>query len=192
MKSKIGYIIAIILLLLIASAICTSCKTQYVPVKYVHTDVKQVENHDTIIANQRTVNVDVPLPVVKLMNVTKDTISVLQNGLYKSVASIKDGILSHMIETLPGAKLKAKVQVGDTTKIHNSSVKENKSDSIPVPYPVTKYVEKKLSWWQKTIMKVGYVGLVAIVIALVYGCVKFYKKFNIASIISKIIMILLL
>lgn len=26
----------------------------------------------------------------------------------------------------------------------------SKRDSVPVPYPVTEYVEKELSWWQKT------------------------------------------
>lgn len=39
-------------------------------------------------------------------------------------------------------------------------------DSIPTPYPVTKYVEKKLSKWQQLMMGLGY-ALLAIIISVV-------------------------
>ena len=49
-------------------------------------------------------------------------------------------------------------EVHDTTYVA-------KHDSVPVPYPVTKYVEKQLSWWQKTLMYAGGIfGLFIIVI----------------------------
>ena len=49
-------------------------------------------------------------------------------------------------------------EVHDTTYVA-------KRDSVPVPYPVTKYVEKQLSWWQKTLMYAGGIfGLFIIVI----------------------------
>lgn len=69
------------------------------------------------------------------------------------------------------------------------SALQSKTDSIPQPYPVykNKYIEKKLSGWQKIIMKVGYAGLIAIILTLVYGGVKAWKKFNVADILSQII-----
>ena len=49
-------------------------------------------------------------------------------------------------------------EVHDTTYVA-------KHDSVPVPYHVTKYVEKQLSWWQKTLMYAGGIfGLFIIVI----------------------------
>ena len=46
-----------------------------------------------------------------------------------------------------------------------------KHDSVPVPYPVTKYVEKQLSWWQKTLIYAGGIfGLfiIIVIIGLLY------------------------
>ena len=48
-----------------------------------------------------------------------------------------------------------KKEVHDTTYI-------SKTDSVPVPYPVTEYVEKPLAWWQKWLMWMG-VSLMVIV-----------------------------
>lgn len=56
-------------------------------------------------------------------------------------------------------------EVHDTTYVA-------KHDSVPVPYPVTKYVEKQLSWWQKTLMYAGGIfGLfiIIVIIGLLYG-----------------------
>ena len=54
-------------------------------------------------------------------------------------------------------------EVHDTTYVA-------KHDSVPVPYPVTKYVEKQLSWWQKTLIYAGGIGIVSfIIIGLLYG-----------------------
>ena len=49
-------------------------------------------------------------------------------------------------------------EVHDTTYVA-------KHDSVPVPYPVTKYVEKSLTFWQKLLMWFGGIsGLLVIVI----------------------------
>jgi hypothetical protein len=176
MEKKINWLINIAIMLFMINTVCSCKTTQYVPIKEVHTDVRFVDKHDTVISNQRTVSVDVPLPIVKLQNITKDTVSVLTDGLYRSVASVKDGILSHMLETIPSAKLKSNVQVQDTTKIHNNSTKESRVDSIPVPYPVYKYIDKELSWWQTLVMDMGYVFIGAILLAIVYLIVKLGRE----------------
>ena len=41
---------------------------------------------------------------------------------------------------------------------------QSKTDSIPVPYPVTQYVEKKLSTWQVVLMTIGTLTLMGIII----------------------------
>lgn len=72
-------------------------------------------------------------------------------------------------------------------KLRLDSVLHSKVDSVPKPYPVNKYVEKKLSSWQSMVMKIGYAGMIIIILALVYAGIKLWSKFNISSIISKII-----
>jgi len=39
-------------------------------------------------------------------------------------------------------------------------------DTIPQPYPVTQYVEKKLSWMQKALITIGFLTLMGLVIAI--------------------------
>lgn len=64
---------------------------------------------------------------------------------------------------------------GDTVRIEKwhtkyiekqvrDTVYQSKTDSIPVPYPVTKYVEKPLGWFEKLLMWTGILALMAIVI----------------------------
>ena len=48
-----------------------------------------------------------------------------------------------------------------------------RTDSVPVPYPVTKYVEKKLSWFQKTLIGVGILSIMALVIFIAFKLKRF-------------------
>lgn len=48
-------------------------------------------------------------------------------------------------------------QVHDTTYI-------SKTDTVPQPYPVTEFVEKKLSTWQVVLMTIGTLTLMGIII----------------------------
>lgn len=171
MDKKVKYIIAIILLLIIASAICSCKTTKYVTVPEYHSDTVRISSHDTIIVKQHAENVSVPLPTVYLSNVTKDTVSTLKDGLYKSVASIKDGLLYHSLFTLPNAKLDTKVNASDTTKIHHNALNINRVDSIRVPYPVTKNIEvHSMYWYQKIFM---WIGIVCLVLVIGYLVIKF-------------------
>ena len=62
-------------------------------------------------------------------------------------------------------------QVTDTTYI-------SKVDSIPVPYPVTEYVEKKLNLWQRLRLHLGNIMLALMGGAVLYGVAKLYLKFK--------------
>lgn len=85
-----------------------------------------VETHDTTKITQRLVPTEVDVPAAHMERTTNDTTSVLETDLYKSMASWKDGILHHTLDAKPGAKVKGKVVVTDTTK---SSSRKNEIKS---------------------------------------------------------------
>ena len=156
------------LLMLIASAVCSCTTTKFVPLREYHSDTVRISSHDTIIVTQHAQNVSVPLPTVYLSNTTKDTVSVLADGLYRSRASIKDGLLHHSLYTLPNAKVDAKVNAKDTTKIHHDAINVNQVDSIKVPYPVVKEkIIYELHWWQKPFYYLGFIAAIIICIYII-------------------------
>lgn len=55
--------------------------------------------------------------------------------------------------------------------VHDTSVVV-RVDSVPVPYPIEKKVEKQLSWWQRSQMYAGDVLLVLLAGGIVYGILK--------------------
>lgn len=62
-------------------------------------------------------------------------------------------------------------------KLKTDTIYEHKVDSVGVPYPVEKLVEKKLNWWQKFRLTLGDTALIALLGLLIYGAFKIYKKF---------------
>lgn len=58
-----------------------------------------------------------------------------------------------------------------------SAQKDSVHDSIPVPYPVEKKVPAEISWWNATMIRLGYVLLFVIAGAIVWLIVK--KKLHI-------------
>lgn len=57
--------------------------------------------------------------------------------------------------------------------LEHDTVYKARTDSVPVPYPVTKYVEKKLSWFQKTLTGVGILSIMALVIFIAFKLKRF-------------------
>lgn len=49
-------------------------------------------------------------------------------------------------------------------KLVHDTLYQSKTDSIPVPYPVTQYVEKELSTWQVVLMTIGTLTLMGIIV----------------------------
>lgn len=60
-------------------------------------------------------------------------------------------------------------------RIRIDTLYQSKTDSIPVPYPVEKLVEKKLSWWQKSLMWAGGIESLLIIVVLT-GCIVIGKR----------------
>ena len=48
-------------------------------------------------------------------------------------------------------------------QVHDTIYK-SRTDSVPVPYPVEKLVDKPLAWWQKTLMYVGWLSILILCI----------------------------
>ena len=166
MDKKIGYIIAIIVLLLIASAVCSCKSTQYVPVKEVRVDTIYKASKDSIRWLEK----------MHLIDSVRWRDSTLVKMDYKGVVVYKEVWHSREHST----------SLTDSTKYYKhelDSVMHAKATTIYKD----KYIEKKLSWWQRTTQGIGYIGLIAILILALYYGVKLYKKFNISSIIGKII-----
>ena len=69
-------------------------------------------------------------------------------------------------------------------KLLKDTISISKTDSIPYPVEVPKYVDKKLSWWQSTLLYTGAIAWIVAIIGLAYWT---NKRFNWLSLILKLI-----
>lgn len=130
----VGYVLALIILLLFNWILGSCTTTKYVTIPEHHTDtlVQTKVQHDSIVL--------------------RDSIHVSEKG---------DTVRIERWHTQLVRK-----EVHDTTYIH-------KTDSVPVPYPVTEYTERQLTWWQRTQM---YAGDLLLLILLGYMIITIIKK----------------
>lgn len=69
-------------------------------------------------------------------------------------------------------------------KLLRDTISISKTDSIPYKVEVSKYVDKKLSWWQSTLLYTGAMAWIIAIIGLAYWT---NKRFNWLSLILKLI-----
>ena len=69
-------------------------------------------------------------------------------------------------------------------KLLRDTISISKTDSIPYIVEVPKYVDKKLSWWQSTLLYTGAIAWIVAIIGLAYWT---NKRFNWLSLILKLI-----
>ena len=69
-------------------------------------------------------------------------------------------------------------------KLLRDTISISKTDSIPYPIEVHKYVDKKLSWWQSALLYTGAIAWIVAIIGLAYWT---NKRFNWLSLILKLI-----
>ena len=69
-------------------------------------------------------------------------------------------------------------------KLLRDTISISKTDSIPYPVEVPKYVDKKLSWWQSTLLYTGAIAWIVAIIGLAYWT---NRRFNWLSLILKLI-----
>lgn len=61
-------------------------------------------------------------------------------------------------------------------QVHDTCYR-SRTDTIGVPYPVETLVEKQLTWWQKTKMKMGIVFMGIVGVMGIVGAMKLKRKF---------------
>lgn len=105
-------------ILILAAITMAACKSQERVIynEAIHTDSLIRTVTDTVAVKVRVVDVPYALPSVRMEHTTPDTVSVLQDSLYRSVAVVSGGRLSHTLATLPHASISVPVQSIDTTK----------------------------------------------------------------------------
>lgn len=140
----------------------------YVPVESISTDTLHLVSHDTVRVTERLALVSLVLPEYYQEHVTKDSVSILENSLYRSTASLHDGVLTHILENIPGAKVDGLTTVHDTIRITISG-KEHKQYKEK---PKIIYKEKELSWVEKCAMKTGFCTFGVVLMLVIYLIVK--------------------
>jgi hypothetical protein len=73
-------------------------------------------------------------------------------------------------ETIYIEKVASKLQ--QTIERRRDTIYKSRVDSVPMPYPVVKLIEKELSWWQKARMHTGEVVLSLIGGGVVWAIVR--------------------
>lgn len=107
------------LILIIVAVMTVGCKSneRIIERETVRTDSLFKVVTDTVTVSVRVAEMPYTLPVVQLERTTNDTLSVLQDSLYKSVALVSGGRLYHSLYTLPNAVIRVPVLSIDTTKV---------------------------------------------------------------------------
>lgn len=150
---------AIGILLSLCFAIClVTCKTKTV---YIPVETKIV---DSLVIRDTTIDIQL-VPYRDSTSVRADS-SYLSNPYAYSWARIgTDGLLHHSLAIWPQLPLSAEVQYIDRIR----------HIEVPKPYPVEKevFVEKELSWLDRTYLNTGKIFLLGIII---YGLFRLWKR----------------
>ena len=151
----LGFMLAVILCGLLGS-----CKSHKPLTTIVAQDSTRVEVKIETVYVPDTVFVEIPAQTAE--RTTADSTSHLENDYAKSDASIMpDGSLFHSLETKPQQK---PVEFQKPIERKDSIVYREKE--VPVPYPVTEYVEKDYTWWDKTRFYLAYAFVVLVIVML--------------------------
>ena len=158
-------VIAAVVLLSLAG--CSPKIIEHVTTEYkdsVRVDIRERIVHDTVVFS-------IPVEVEKI--VTLSDSSHLENRFSKSDAYVRDGMLHHTLETIKqDVDIPVEVTVSDTTTAHTStSIEQNTTTQI-------EYIEKKLSWFQKTEIVGFWVLLAALVVIILWRKVKWTRLFS--------------
>lgn len=153
--SFIGFVLFLLLAACFSS--CTTTKVVEVDkvhdVHHYHTDT--ISKHDSIHTEKETI-------VMQL-----DSVAMAQYGI-----QLKSAERAWLVKTK-----ELELQIQKLMEI--SATKDSVHDSIPVPYPVERLIEKQLSWWQKTQMIAGDILLAVIFGLLCFGGWKLLRKLSI-------------
>lgn len=161
-QSAVGAIVGIFIVLLILLAFCGCASQEKVKTVYVpQVRVVNIETfiHDTIFK--------APLEQSHQERVTNDTTSTLSNQYVTSTATVSDGVLTHTLDTKPEAEVEVPVQYVDRIITNIDSI------SYPVEVEKIVEVERKPTFFEQLLMRVGGLALIAL---LLWGIWKILKS----------------
>jgi len=138
--------------LVIASLLCVACSVQkqVTPKEESHVEIRT----ETVFVTD-TVVVERPQIIERIQ--TMDTLSVLDNKFARSEASVSAGVLTHVLEA---KAIKESVPVQIKTVYKDSLVYRDRVITETIE------VERPLSWWNSTMIRLGYVLLVLQLLAI--------------------------
>lgn len=141
MKSHIIIYIAILLM-------ATGCATKRMDIEQqtVAHDSTRIEYRERLVYIPDTVQVEIP--ALSAERETRDSVSILENTYAKSIARIdSNGVLFHSLHTKPQSipiEIQKPTLEVERTTVHDSAHSDVKTVTK------TEYIERDLSWWQKT------------------------------------------
>ena len=112
---------------------------------------------------------------VPVVQVRTDTVQITKHQ--RDSIYVQDS--THVSEKQKGDTLYVELEKWHTKYIEKAThdtVYQATHDTIPQPYPVPEYVEKKLSWWQRLRLHLGNIMLVLIGAAVLYAAARLYMK----------------
>lgn len=151
-----------LLAVLTTCAFVASCSPRVVPpVIAEKTDSVRVEVRERIVHDTITFQIEKEREVV----VTRDTSSHLENTYATSDASVRDGVLRHVLETKPQEK-----RVAVTNVVRDTIVVQKSAETIVVE------VERKLTKKQEFLIASGRVFIIAVVVLFLLMIVRLFLK----------------
>lgn len=160
---KVCSVIVAFIFVAILGQIFVSCSPRVLPPAESENSVR-VEYRERVVRD--TVNIEVPQ--IKEVNVTRDSSSHLENDYAYSDAAIVDGLLMHSLQTKP-----RKILVPVTIPVHDTTYVEVKSEREVVE------VERNFSQWEAFQMILGRIlgGLLLLWMGFTaYKVIVLYKK----------------
>ena len=127
----------------------------------------EVKDSVVVLIRDRVVHDSVPyiVPVIKEVNVTRDTLSHLENQYASSDASVTDGILRHSLETRPQT-----IYVPYTVEVHDTTIVEKEAETI------IREVEKEPAKAQTFFQVFGLIAFATLWSAIVLAGIHWIKK----------------
>ena len=168
------FIIMIIILAALLYSLSGCRTTRTITETVTRSDTVTVKR-DSIIIHERIDTVEIPVPVSSQtveIPIEHDTVSILSDKYYTSVAAVFDGRLRHSLNSNPGATLAGAAVVHDTVKVYVDSTMINNNTSHSEVKEVT---VNKPPWYKRVLYAVGVGLLVLFLVAFrkpIYALIK--------------------
>lgn len=142
--------------------ICMFCGCAVTKPTIATSDSVRIEYRERIVRD----TVEYELPVIIEKHITDDTLSVIENKYAKTTAVVRNGRLSHDLQTKPAKiQVPVAVEVHDTTYVEKSA--ETSTEIVEVERELTAF-QKYFIWSGKVFTLLMFLAAMYLTIRLVY------------------------